>query len=228
MSSIHSRLRRLGAVIRAGALPAGACLVALSLPATLIALTASDWFQQWTNGAPMMASGESIGSLPAYLTPSDEVPVPGASAEQNALQAEPAIQIDVPHEYAFSSVPYAQGAGYAFVGPSPLATANARVRLFGTLDAKAPLNAFDGRNNSLSWRVGNAFAGSKLVTASATKTTISLLPPNATTVPLPVDQWKSALQAGPMVMTLVGTSGQKAMLVLTADTDMLSIAQFVP
>jgi hypothetical protein len=224
LSSVSARFGRL----RRATLLAGA--IVLGLPAGAIGLQLGGWFGQWTGGSALMMSGESIGSLPCYFTPGDTAALPGATPEQLALQVLPALRADVASGIVFDVVAAATGNGYAFVSPSPSNEFNANLRVFGDLSASLDPKVFAVRTNTLSWRVGPAFAGASLSVASSGKTTTTILGPTATDVPLPIDSpmWAAMLASGPIGLALTRTDGLVATLQLSLVGGQLAVVQNVP
>jgi hypothetical protein len=226
-SSISSVLARLAGAKKSALLTVA---LAIGLPAGAIGVQTSGWFGQATGGAQLMASGESIGSLPCFLTPDETAPVPGATPAQLALQTLPALQVDIASSLVWDVVQSAFGNGYAFVGPSLTAENNARLRTFGDASASLDSKPFAIRTNALSWRVGAAFAGSTLTVAGMGKPLVVQLPPTTLDVPLPIDStlWAATLAVSPISLTLTRPDGVLATLQLSLSGNQLVVIQNVP
>lgn len=204
--------------------------LAVGLPAAAIGVQTSGWFGQATGGAQLMASGESIGSLPCFLTPDETAPIPGASPSQLAMQTLPAFQVDIASNLVWDVVQSAVGNGYAFVGPSLTNEGNARLRTFGDTSASVDSKPFTVRTNTLSWRIGSAFAGSSLTIAGSGKPLVMQLSPATLDIPLPIDStlWASTLATAPISLTLTRADGAVATLQLSLSGSQLVVIQNVP
>lgn len=226
-SFISSLLARLAGVKKSALLTVA---LAVGLPAGAIGIQTSGWFGQATGGAQLMTSGESIGSLPCFLTPDETAPLPGASPAQLALQTMPALQVDIASNLVWDVVQNANGNGYAFVGPSLTNEANARLRTFGDANALLDSKPFAIRTNTLSWRIGAAFAGSTLTIVGAGKPLVLQLSPATLDVPLPIDStlWATTLAANPIALTLTRPDGAVATLQLSLSGNQLIVLQNVP
>jgi hypothetical protein len=204
--------------------------LAIGLPAVAIGVQSAGWFGQATGGAQLMASGESIGSLPCYLTPDETAPIPGATPAQLALQTLPALQVDIASNLVWDVVQGAIGNGYCFVGPSLTNEFNARLRTFGDASAAIDSKPFAVRTNTLSWRVGSAFAGSSLTIAGSGKPLVMQLSPATLDVPLPIDStlWSATLAVTPITLTLTRADGAVATLQISLSGGQLIAIQNVP
>jgi hypothetical protein len=225
--SISSVLSRL-----AGAKQSALLTVALAvgLPAAAIGVVTTGWFGQATGGAQLMASGESIGSLPCFLTPDETAPLPGATPEQMAMQALPAVQVDIASNLVWDVVQSALGNGYCFVGPSLTNEGNARLRTFGDALESIDSKPFSVRTNTLSWRIGSAFAGSSLTIAGSGKPLVMQISPATLDIPLPIDStlWAATLATTPITLTLTRADGAVASLQLALSGNQLVVTQNVP
>ncbi|QDU83723.1 hypothetical protein Pla163_08240 [Planctomycetes bacterium Pla163] len=208
----------------------GLALALLGLPAAA-AITSGlpDWFSQWTGGTPMMMSGESIGSLPSYLTPADTMEVPGATESENGLQLLPSLEMEVPFTQVFDAVPSADGNGYAFIGPGSEA-ANARVRVFGDVSMAFDTTLVGGRGKTIQWNPGPAFAGSKLLYFLGSASASGSVSVGSSPIGLPVDsaQWKLAFEQGTVLLILVRPDGFYSALELDRVGGALVAVQSVP
>ena len=192
---------------------AAVALGALVVPTVALGSAIPQWFQLWTGGAPLMMSGEGIGSLPAYFTPDSFVPVPGATPEEVALQEQPTVELNVPYTAAFDVVTSAVGNGYAFIGPGA-GPNDAELRLFGDLAMTVDPTQLEARNNTMSWNVGPAFAGSTLYYVIGDSSTMGTVSNVAGEMILPVksDAWQSAFDSGVVILALVRPDGAVATL----------------
>jgi len=226
-SSISSVLARLAGAKKSALLTVA---LAIGLPAGAIGVQTGGWFGQATGGAQLMASGESIGSLPCFLTPDETAQIPGASPAQLALQTMPALQVDIASNLVWDVVLSAFGNGYAFVGPSLTSENNARLRTFGDASVWLDSLPFAIRTNTLSWRVGSAFVGSTLTVAGTGKPIVIQLSPTTLDVPLPVDStlWAAWLATSPVSLTLTRPDGVVATLQLSLSGNQLVVIQNVP
>lgn len=208
----------------------GLVLALLGLPAA-VAINSGlpDWFFQWTGGTPMMMSGESIGSLPSYLTPAETLDVPGADAASNGLQLLPSIELEVPYTQVFDAILSAEGNGYAFIGPGT-ETLNARARIFGDVLTTFDATLVGGRSKSLQWNPGQAFAGSTLLYSLGGSTVSGSMEIGSSAITLPVDsaQWTAAFEKGSVVLLLVRADGAYAVLELDQVEGALVAYQAVP
>lgn len=225
--SISSVLSRLAGAKQSALLTAA---LAVGLPAAAIGVQTSGWFGQATGGAQLMSSGESIGSLPCFLTPDETAPIPGASPAQLALQTLPALQIDIASSGVWDVIQNAVGNGYCFIGPSLANEGNARLRTFGDASATVDSKPFVVRTNTLSWRIGPAFAGSSLTIAGSGKPLVMQLSPATLDVPLPIDStlWAATLAVTPITLTLTRADGAVATLQLALSGNQLLVNQNVP
>jgi hypothetical protein len=208
----------------------GFLLALLGLPvAAAIDSGLPDWFSQWTGGTPMMMSGESIGSLPSYLTPAETMDVPGADASENGLQLLPSLEMDVPFTQVFDAVSSAEGDGYAFIGPGSQ-TANARARVFGDVLVTFDTTIVGGRGKALQWNPGQAFAGSELIYSIGGSFATGSMTVGSAPIALPVDsaQWKAAFDQGTVILVLARPDGLFAVLELDRVEGVLVAYQSVP
>lgn len=206
-----------------------AVLGALAVPTVALSSVVPQWFQLWTGGAPMMMSGEGIGSLPSYLTPDTVAPVPGATPEQNALQGLPSLEVNVPYTAIFDAVPSADGDGYVFIGPG--ATPNdALVRLFGDLLVTVDPTHLEGRHKTLSWNVGPSFAGANLYYVIGDASSMGTVSNVSGPILLPVQSpaWQAAFDSGSVILALVRADGAVATLHLDASGDQVVAVQHLP
>lgn len=185
----------------------------VGVPVVALGATYPQWFQLWSGGAPMLLSGEGIGTLPCYVTPDATAPVPGATHAENELQLQPAIQVDVPYDTIYDTVVDGSGTGYAFISPGTGST-QAKVRVFGDVAVTIDPNQLEGRQRTVYWNVGPAFDGATLhfaigdLASFGTKVGVS----GALMLPVESDVWKAAFDKGVVSLILVRADGAMAAL----------------
>lgn len=222
-----SRLRRRGHVSAQLLMLLLTTLV--GVPAIALGTIHPQWFQQWSGGAPLMMSGESIGSLPCYLTPDTTAPVPGATAEENGLQLLPAIEVDVPFNTVYDTVVDAHGNGYAFLGPGS-GNSIAEVRFFGDVSIDVDPTFLEGRDRTVYWNVGPAFAGATLHYALGSLASFGSVSQVSGKLELPVDSpaWQAAFAKGVISLALVRADGAVAVMHLDEMNGAIVAFQSVP